>query len=407
MAENGGGPVRVMLMPADRSGCGLYRMILPAKAVANAQPDWKIGRASGIMGEVSTQRDGKTVAPYVKSLPPLEMDVLVFQRPFDAIVGKLIPVAQAQGVACVVELDDDVRNLDPMNAAWGPIQPKNNPSSNWQHVVDACMIADWVTVSTPELARYAAPHGRVSVIENAVPLSMVMHDIPPRLSHSAPVTVGWAGSVGTHPNDLEETMGGVARAVVDTGAHFHVIGDGVHVAEGLRLPRVDGKHEMLTGADGGPVTYALEPSCTRCGQPIVDGVCASGWLPLKDYPEALTRLDVGIVPLSPHPFNRSKSFLKGLEMAALGIPFVASPLPEYVRLRDEYGIGIIAKRSAEWSRELTKLIRDHDYRNDLGMAYRQIVGNNLTTDHTAPEWSHAWASARMYRDSLNQVSAHG
>ena len=39
-----------------------------------------------------------------------------------------------------------------------------------------------------------------------------------------------------------------------------------------------------------------------------------------------------MIPLEDTPFNRSKSWVKGLEACAMGLPFVASKLPEYESL---------------------------------------------------------------------------
>jgi GT2 family glycosyltransferase/glycosyltransferase involved in cell wall biosynthesis len=54
-------------------------------------------------------------------------------------------------------------------------------------------------------------------------------------------------------------------------------------------------------------------------------------VPFDRYPQRLgeLQLDVALVPLVDHPFNRSKSRLKLLELGALGIAVVASDLPPY------------------------------------------------------------------------------
>lgn len=360
--------MKVLLLPADRSGCGLYRMILPGRLARDS------GRAKVTLQDsfdgIVHPKSGDVVG-----VPQMDYDVVVFQRPFFRRIAESIPFVQAQGIACVVELDDDVRRIDPRNQAHQMVQAKHNSESNWEHVVDACRLADWVTVSTPELISYAAPHGRVSVIPNAVPLSMTVYERPPR-EPDAKVVVGWAGALTTHPGDLEETMGQVARAVQDNGARFHVVGDSTGVKDALRLSE--------------------EPTST-------------GWLPLREYPQALTALDVGVVPLTSQAFNRAKSWLKGLEMAALGIPFVASPLPEYERLADEYGIGQIARRAGDWARLLKPLICDEAYRTHVGNVYRGMVASFLTVDSTVDTWVDAWSSAADHRRSVmtERVAVNG
>lgn len=66
------------------------------------------------------------------------------------------------------------------------------------------------------------------------------------------------------------------------------------------------------------------------------------------------------------------SNIKGLEYAAAGIPFVASPLPEYVRLRDQFGIGRIASNSKEWQDHIEELL-DPAVRFDEATRQRDAV----------------------------------
>jgi hypothetical protein len=56
------------------------------------------------------------------------------------------------------------------------------------------------------------------------------------------------------------------------------------------------------------------------------------------------------------PFNHAKSFIKGLEYAAAGIPFVSSFSPEYEYLA-EHGVGRVAKTQDEWVYHLDELNR--------------------------------------------------
>ena len=81
-----------------------------------------------------------------------------------------------------------------------------------------------------------------------------------------------------------------------------------------------------------------------------------------------------------------------MEYAALGIPFVASPLPEYRWLSDTYGLGVLAEnRSRAWRRAIKQLLRD-DGRAALGVAYRSTVARRLTVAHNAWRWAEVWQS---------------
>jgi hypothetical protein len=76
---------------------------------------------------------------------------------------------------------------------------------------------------------------------------------------------------------------------------------------------------------------------------------------LSNYFKAEFPFDIGLVPLVDIPFNHAKSFLKGIEYSARGIPFVAQDLPEYQYLSST-GVGRIAHTPDDWVRELTALL---------------------------------------------------
>jgi hypothetical protein len=102
-------------------------------------------------------------------------------------------------------------------------------------------------------------------------------------------------------------------------------------------------------------------------------------------------MDVGIVPLEDTDFNAAKSRLKGLEMAAVGVPFVASPRDEYQRLH-RLGAGLLADRPRDWRRHLTRLVRDGDYREELADRGRAVAAAETYENH-ADRWWAAWQRA--------------
>jgi hypothetical protein len=77
--------------------------------------------------------------------------------------------------------------------------------------------------------------------------------------------------------------------------------------------------------------------------------------PILTYKELFNRIDIGLVPLNTVEFNRAKSFIKGLEYAAAGVPFIAEDMEEYSYLQSEYGIGRVAKTKDQWLSHLEDL----------------------------------------------------
>jgi glycosyltransferase involved in cell wall biosynthesis len=346
--------VRVVVHPADQGGCGNYRLIFPAQALANEGED------------VCLEFDYKYSAYWqdtawrqsiIGMAQPVDADVVVLQRPLHRHRYELMRALQADGVAVVVEVDDDFHAVHKANVAWRSTNPLVDPDHNRDWLMRACKEADLVTVSTPALAERYGAHGRVVVLPNYVPARYC--DLEPPVRAMGTV-VGWTGSVATHPGDLEVTGGAVQRVLDETDARFHVVGTGAGVVQRLGLDE--------------------EPSST-------------GWVPLDTYPVEMAQIDVGIVPLAPHPFNEAKSWLKGLEFAALGVPFVATPTSQYQALHGQYGLGELAATPVEWGLHLRRLLAWPVLRCEEAERGRDMVRANLTVEANAWRWEEAWAQA--------------
>jgi glycosyltransferase involved in cell wall biosynthesis len=341
--------VKVVLHPADENGCGYYRMSLPGHALAEQGYDVTVDHDANYRGVWRTTIRGEVL---VNLDQKITADVIVIQRPLHRNRFELIQILQSKGVAVVVEVDDDFHAVHKRNAAWHGTSPLHHPDHHRDWLTRSCEIADLVTVTTPALAERYGGHGRVAVLPNCVPKSYLALSGPTR---DVPV-VGWSGSVDTHPGDLEATQGALS------GFQIKVVGTGKGVKKALGL-----KHEP-------PVT---------------------GWLPLTDYPKALATLDVGVVPLAMTPFNEAKSYLKGLEFAALGVPFVASPTGPYQELH-RMGAGLLAVTPQGWKDQVGRLVANTQYRAELAEAGMRVA-ERLTIEENASRWWQAYQWAVMQR----------
>lgn len=349
--------LKILALRADQGGCAFYRIQEPVRVVTEQFSGVEIEVSGHLPVEAYVDRKGNF---HIEKLDT-DADVIIFQRPLLSTFQHVIQHAQRKGIACVVELDDDFSSVHPDNIAWHALQPSNNPVSNYKHVATAAMMADHVTVSTPALARRYGTHGRVSVLRNYIPAHVLDMDkkIPddPR--------VGWTGTVQTHPHDLDVTGPHVGAALARWGTEFSVVGDGEDVQKKLNIP------ERIK-------------------------FNATGWVPRDEYFDALAEnIDIGIVPLELSPFNQAKSWLKGLEMAALGIPFIASPTDEYLLLAQQ-GAGTLASKTSEWQKHLKRLLTDRDYLLEASAETKQAI-STFTYEQHAEEWVKAWVTAYAHR----------
>jgi hypothetical protein len=126
---------------------------------------------------------------------------------------------------------------------------------------------------------------------------------------------------------------------------------------------------------------------------------STGPLTPQEYPYGVTLFGIGVAPLADTRFNRAKSRLKPLEYAALGVPWVGSPLPDYVALHRQ-GCGLIADRPRAWEGILRRLARNASQRRELSLAGREVAARNTIEDH-ARDWLDAWLHALTLLDRLD------
>lgn len=337
--------MKVWLFPADTTASGYYRMGLPAHYVSK----------SGIETVMSPKLNGYWDSGRLVGVEPLDTDVVVFQRPMHRDVLDAIPHIQKQGIAVVIDLDDDYSCIPPESPSFREHHPTYHPESNWDHLKNAVRSCDIATVATPALAkRYGTT--KSLVIRNALDPQVVNK----KYAETLPRTIGWAGTVSNHPKDLVVTRGGVAQAIEKYGWSTYILGGVEKVQTQLGLSQ--------------------EPAC-------------SGWLSYDKYMYELGNLAVGIVPLAHTKFNEAKSFLKGIEYASRGIPFVASPLPEYLYLVDQ-GIGITANdRGRDWLRQLSLLLESESYLSEQASSQLDLMQKYHLITHRVDQWASAWKTA--------------
>lgn len=357
--------MKIKIYPADTTGCGWFRLLWPVEYL-RAWP----GLPLDVVLEVRppTERDlklrmeGERVVEVVDPEPDA---VYVFQRLTHSWMAQAVPLLRAAGAAVVIDVDDDLGSIHPRNPAyeamhprhagtWDPVRRETRRHS-WNNLAQACRDATLVTVSTPALLPRYAGHGRGHVLYNHLP--EIYYEQP----HEDSDRLGWPASLHSHPDDPSAVGGAVAR-LTGAGASFQVVGDptGVGAAFGLR--------EDPSGRSG---------------------------IDVHAWPSAVAELGVGIAPLADTRFNACKSWLKPLEMSALGVPWVASPRAEYERLFRR-GAGALADTPRRWHRELERLLRDPALRAERSAAGREVAAGLRLRDH-AWRWLEAWSRADALR----------
>lgn len=336
--------MKVHVYPSDNFGCGSFRMRWPGEACAAAGHDVQV--------VAPEHRRLKALVKHGEVVDVLgvdDVDVIVLQRVTHINMAQAVAILRAKGITVVVDVDDDLSSIHPSNPAWAVHRPGTGPHS-WHNLALACRNASLVTVSTPALLDVYARHGRGHVLPNYLP------DMYYGLPRTDSDVVGWPGSFHSHPNDPEVVGGAVAR-LVEEGAQFVMRGDPTGAGSAFGLP----------------------------GDPV------GGAVSVEEWPAAVAELGVGIAPLADTRFNAAKSWLKPLEMCAVGVPWVASPRVEYRRLH-ALGAGVLADRPRTWYREVKRLRESPSLRAELSEAGRVVADGLRLRDH-AWRWMAAWEQA--------------
>lgn len=277
----------------------------------------------------------------------------------DVIVGQLIgghsdPVTihqwwrnLAKHSRLVYELDDDpfeIETHNPVAFAYG--RPEAQDS-----IAHCMQVASLVTVSTEPLAeRMRTYNPNVVVLKNRIDESLLSIERPRRDK----VTIGWAGGA-SHLYDLGECAYGLRKTIDrhrDVDVHFI----GPDFTSVIRRP-----------------------------------IRHTPWCPTTTDYYRLIDFDIGLAPLKPSVFARSKSYIKALEYAALGIPVIASDVEPYRDFVVDGVTGYLIRRDHEWASRMRDLIHDADMRADMGAKAKQVAAD-YTIQNGWPDWEAAYQS---------------
>lgn len=339
--------------PLQPNGCAWYRCYLPMIELKNM--GWETGM--GFPG-FNPEHGFGLLIPDKKAVHGWEIVVLKLMM-LDSIVQN-IPRAKELGQKIVIDIDDHHAGLEKTNLAYTATDPKTNPKNNRDHYFKSMELADALITSTPFLYEFYKKE-----YPNK-PIYMVRNGIDPQYfnfrkdkSGNWP-TVGWVGATPWRSNDLQTLNPFLGDFIDKKQWRFHHSGHIINaptVEEQLGIP-----HKLYT---------------------------SEGMQPILDYKKMFRRIDIGIVPLNDVEFNYAKSFIKGLEYAAAGVPFIATDLEEYSYLNKEFGVGRVAKDKDEWLNHLEEL-SNLKKRNIERQENMRIVKEFHTMEKRGPEWDQVY-----------------
>ena len=289
---------------------------------------------------------------------PEDVDVVVGQLVYDEVrqnTWTALKDRPGRRPVIIAEIDDDVWNIHKTNTdALSLTQPEV-----LARLETSLQVADAVTVTTGHLAEVARRFNpNVFILPNCIDLSLIVH----QRTKAERLTVGWAGG-SSHFNDFSSMRSNLRQFV---GRHpeidLHFVGHDYRALFNLPNTRWTGWNSNLT-----------------------------------DYLHTLD-FDIGVAPLAYNEFNKSKSDIKVLEYASLGIPVVASDFGPYADSVVHGETGFLVKHSHEWAKYLRMLVEDHQMREEMSI-------NAKLWSSTRTIQGNAWRWELAYRTVIDAV--HG
>jgi len=338
------------IKPLQPNGCGWYRAYLPMKQLK--EHGWESG--IGLPG-FSEEHAFGILIPDERAIHGWDIIVLklVMLKRFVDHVTK----ARELGQKIVVDIDDHMEGLEETNLAYKTTHPDSNPDNNRDHYVAIIEQADALITSTPFLKDYYQkkyPDKPIFIVRNGIDIDrwgIKRKDHAGRLP-----TFGWVGATPWRSGDLETLKPFFGEFLKKKHLKFHHAGNVINAPSASSQIGIDKK------------LCSFEPMKT-----------------MINVPELYRRMDVGIVPLRNVEFNHAKSYLKGLENAAAGIPFIASGgLPEYQLFADS-GVGRIANTPDEWIGHMEELL-DPKVRLEERNKNFEIISEQFSMKQRGYDW---------------------
>ena len=329
--------MRVLAGHDGGSGCAWYRVVLPLSELGKHGHQVTIGTAGT---EAVRSRRGQ----------------------FDVIVGSMLAGHDPSQLGTwrrlsahgrlVYEIDDDPFSVETVNWQAYSTFARADVIDSVSHAAE---VASLVTVTTEPLARVMRQHNpNVAVLPNCVPGWVCDHQRPRRDR----LRVGWAGGA-SHGRDIQL----VTRPVREF------------------LNRNPGWDGHLVGTDYRPAVKH-------------DRVGFTNWVSVMGNPRAFYEsldFDVGLAPLQWTVFASSKSCIKALEYAALGIPVIATDAEPYRDFVVHGVTGFLVKRDHEWLGYLQQLAADAGLRESMGAKAREHA-RAFTIEQNWWRWERAYSA---------------
>lgn len=370
--------MRILGVERDETACNHYRILQPLAKLKQLE-----------LADTCLIAEDGTLLTEFAAQKVLEADLILVPRPATEGWFEFVKLCRKYGKTIVMDYDDDPFNTSPLNPYYRHIGveeveyvwPDGTREWLWQdgmkgkagdpgffdreaniHRRDMFRLnfkkADMVTCTTPILQESLKTiNPNTVVLPNLIDLDLYTRlDI----NKKGIIRIGWQGGV-SHYEDLylvRDALGKILRKY----PHVRFVYFGDHRFQPLFKDFPVGQLETVT------------------------------WTPTVAYPWKLAclSLDIGLCPVTDNVFNRNKSAIKWMEYSAVGAATIASDIPPYAPVIDNFKDGILVPEDSDlWFEAMDALVQDAEKRQALAAnAYEK-----LRELHSADKFAHLWRDA--------------
>lgn len=213
-------------------------------------------------------------------------------------------------------------------------------------------VSDLVVCGSRQLVEDVSPHlrddGKAVLIPSVPALDLTR--IKRRPSSYPPYIIGWIGSPST-ASDLSLVWGPLQQVAEKFPIEIHIVG--VEIAQLIGLT-----------------------------------IRSTSWSALSES-ELLSRMDVGIMPLSDNEFRRRKCGFKIVQYMSAGIPVIASDVGgnQWIMIEERRAAGLVVKTSDEWIYAFENLLGNEDLRRQRGEEAAEIARDRFSLPVAQELWT--------------------
>lgn len=304
------------------SAIDLWRIWRPMQELAK-YVDWQIDYQDRVIRGQDEITDSET---FIKEHGEAEVDHLgqydiifttYFTSPYIAAV--LYGAKVKYGTKTIIDFDDDVYDIDPINPFW--LKAGQDAAYYLQRLAAT---TSYISTTTPYLATKLKNKSESKAMVYTLP-NVIGHDYEQyNPDNGNKVVVGYFGG-SSHYDGLHDT--GVLPAIRKI---------------------MNERKDVCFKCVGLPIDEYLPKARTTILDPVASEKWTGDMFPKLNF-------DIAIAPLKDTQFNRSKSDIKWQESTRMGAAFVASAVEPYKRLPG--GAAVVTNNTqSDWYEAITKLL---------------------------------------------------